>query len=46
MIHENILSNLSNNFTQIISRSSLREHKKLDWGDNGVGDRWANKKYN
>ena len=38
--------NLSNNFTQIILRDKLREFKYLNWGDNGIGDRWAKKKYN
>lgn len=43
--HE-IVSQLSANFTAIIPRDVLRKYKKLDWGDNGIGDRWANKKYN
>ena len=43
---EDIVFKLSNNCTTIISREQLKEHKQLDWGDNGIGDRWANKKYN
>ena len=37
---------LSNNYTQIIHRETLRKYPKLDWGDNGIGDRWAHKKFN
>jgi hypothetical protein len=40
-----IISHLSNNFTRIISRDELR-NTILDWGDNGIGDRFANKQYN
>ena len=43
---DEIVMQLSQNFTAIIPRDELRKHKKLDWGDNGLGDRWANKKYN
>jgi hypothetical protein len=43
---EEIVLQLSENFTCIIPRDRLREYKKLDWGDNGIGDRWANKKFN
>jgi hypothetical protein len=43
---EDIVRKLSNNYTTIISRDQLKEYKHLDWGDNGIGDRWANKKYN
>ena len=41
-----LVTRLSQNFTKIIPRSQLSEHKKLDWGKNGIGDRWANKKFN
>jgi hypothetical protein len=43
---EDIVIKLSNNFTKIISRNELKQYKKLDWGNNGIGDRWANKKFN
>lgn len=43
-----IVLKLSNNFTEIIPRESLHEYSDigLNWGNNGIGDRWANKKYN
>jgi hypothetical protein len=37
---------LSTNFTKIIPIDIIKQTKKLYWGGNGVGDRWANKKYN
>jgi hypothetical protein len=43
---EELVKNLSNIFTEIISRDILRKYPKLDWGDNGIGDRWAKKKFN
>jgi hypothetical protein len=43
---EEIVTQLSNNFTTIISRNVLSQYKQLDWGNNGIGDRWANKKFN
>ena len=43
---EEIVIKLSDHFSRIISREELRAYKKLDWGDNGIGDRWANKKFN
>ena len=43
---ENLVIQLSNNFCKIIDRNDLRNHKKLNWGDNGIGDRWCNKKFN
>lgn len=41
-----IVNELSNNFTKIILRDDLRKYEELNWGDNGIGDRWAKKKYN
>lgn len=41
-----LVAGLSCNFTKIISREELAKHKVLDWGNNGHGDRWANKKFN
>jgi hypothetical protein len=44
---EELVKNLSNNFTAIISRDIIRKYPKLlDWGDNGIGARWAKKKFN
>lgn len=43
---EELVVNLTNNFTKILPISLLKEHNKLYWGGNGVGDRWANKKFN
>ena len=43
---EDLVIQLSTNYTKIISRDTLKEYKKLDWGNNGIGDRWANKKFN
>ncbi len=37
---------LSNNFTQIIPRDVLGKEAPLGWGNNGVGDRWANQLFN
>jgi hypothetical protein len=35
------------NFTKILSTNEIKEnYNKLYWGGNGVGDRWANKKFN
>ena len=41
-----LVTSLSANFTRIIHRDELRKYKKLDWGDNGIGDRWCGKKFN
>ncbi len=41
-----LVTDLSDNFTKIISREEIRNHKEIDWGDNGIGDRWAKKKFN
>lgn len=43
---EDLVVNLSSNYTSIITRSTLKKHKKLNWGNNGLGDRWANKLFN
>ena len=43
---EELIIQLSNNFTKIISRNEIKKYKKIDWGNNGIGDRWANKKFN
>ena len=37
----------TNNFTKILSTNEIKEnYKGLYWGGNGVGDRFANKKFN
>lgn len=44
---ETLVIEATSNFTRIISKELIRNnYKKLDWGDNGLGDRWANKKFN
>jgi 5-methylcytosine-specific restriction endonuclease McrA len=43
---EDLVTKLSNNFTEIISIDKIKKYDKLYWGGNGVGDRWANKKFN
>lgn len=37
---------ISNNFKDIIPKSILFKRKETSWGNNGIGDRWCNKKYN
>jgi hypothetical protein len=44
---DNLVIQATNNFTKILSTKEIKEkYKKLYWGGNGVGDRWANKKFN
>jgi hypothetical protein len=44
---DEIIMNATDNFTKILSTNEIKEkYKDLYWGGNGVGDRWANKKYN
>lgn len=43
---DNLVIKLSNNFTQIIPRDIIKKYDILNWGDNGIGDRWAKKKFN
>lgn len=46
---ENVVSlvtALSGNFSKIIPRDIIAQHPIIDWGDNGLGDRWAKKKFN
>jgi len=38
-----LVKKLSKNFTKIIHRNTLRRYKLLNWGDNGIGNRWAKK---
>jgi hypothetical protein len=43
---EEIIIYLSENFTKIIPIEEIKKYNKIYWGGNGIGDRWANKKYN
>lgn len=43
---EDLVVNLTHSFTEILSVNEIKKYKKLYWGGNGVGDRWANKKFN
>ena len=43
---EDLVISLSDNFTKIISRDEIRKYPDIDWGDNGIGDRWCGKKFN
>jgi hypothetical protein len=41
-----IVKELSNNFTIPIPRNVLGQYPNLDWGKNGIGNRWCKKKFN
>jgi hypothetical protein len=44
---DELIISATNNFTKILSTNEIKENfNTLYWGGNGVGDRWANKKYN
>lgn len=43
---ENLVLTLSNNFTKIITIEEIMKNPVIFWGGNGVGDRFANKKFN
>jgi hypothetical protein len=44
---EELVIEVSNDFKRIISTSEIKEkYRGLYWGGNGIGDRWANKKFN
>lgn len=43
---DDIIIAITNTYTQLISREELMKYPELNWGQNGVGDRWAKKKYN
>jgi len=44
---DDLVIQATNNFTKIISTNEIKENFiDLYWGGNGVGDRWANKKFN
>lgn len=42
----NTVIELTDNFTKILSRDELQRYPKLKWSNNGLGDRWATKKFN
>jgi len=42
----NLVVELSNNYSSIIRKEILNNYAILSWGNNGVGDRWAHKKFN
>jgi len=44
---EELVIEATNNFTKILSTIEIKEkYSELYWGGNGVGDRWASKKFN
>ena len=44
---EDLVIEVSNNFNRIIPTQEIKEkYRELYWGGNGIGDRWANKKFN
>lgn len=44
---EELVIKATENFTKILATSEIKDkYKELYWGGNGVGDRWANKKFN
>ena len=44
---DEIVIRATENFTKILSTKKIKEeYTELYWGGNGVGDRWANKKFN
>lgn len=40
-----LVKRLSKNYTDVISRDECSKHISLNWGNNGVGDRWCKKKF-
>lgn len=44
---EELVMRITDNFTKILSTADIKEkYPVLYWGGNGVGDRWAKKKFN
>lgn len=43
---ELLVIQLSNNYSNIINIDELQKYSILSWGNNGIGDRWANKIFN
>jgi hypothetical protein len=43
---EELVCRLTEQYTKILHIDVIKQHPNLYWGGNGVGDRWANKKFN
>ena len=43
---EELVIKLSDNFSKVIHINTINIHPIINWGGNGVGDRFANKKFN
>lgn len=44
---EDLVIEATKQFTRILPTSEIKEnYPSLYWGGNGIGDRWANKKFN
>lgn len=41
-----LIKKLSNDFSSIISRNEISLHKSIDWGKNGIGNRFCNGYFN
>lgn len=41
-----VVKKLTKNYTEIIPIDEIKKHPELYWGGNGVGDRWAKKRFN
>jgi len=41
-----LVKEISSDYKKVLHRSVLSSYPQLTWGNNGVGDRWANKKFN
>ena len=41
-----LVKKISDNYKKIISRNEIAQNPIIDWGNNGVGDRFARKKFN
>ena len=41
-----LIETLSNNYTTIISRYEIAKYPEINWGDNGIGDRFCKKIFN
>lgn len=43
---EDLVLRLTSNFNKILSIDEIKKYHELYWGGNGVGDRWAKKRFN
>jgi hypothetical protein len=41
-----LVKKISLNYTKIITREKIKRYPELDWGNNGIGDRWGKRKFN